>query len=263
MARYEVSYCLICDIGKIRKINQDNFIADGVYLKNHESSMGEPLRGESDAGKDLLLGVFDGMGGEECGEMASLIASECAARTVRADGTAPVDLLLDLCTRANERIYRYAADNNIESMGTTGAMLYFSKDGISLCNIGDSRIFRFVSGELKQISIDHVAPYKIGGKPPLSQNLGIPPEEMQIDPYVATGEYWDGDVYLICSDGLTDMVQEDEIARVLSAYSIWDAVPKLLREAIENGGKDNITIILCRVKKKRSGFFDLFGRQRR
>ncbi|MCR5735253.1 MAG: protein phosphatase 2C domain-containing protein [Lachnospiraceae bacterium] len=260
MAVYEVSYCLVSDIGKIRKINQDNFICNGIYLRNHEGKMDDPITGVYDGKGDLLIGVFDGMGGEEHGEMASLLASETAAVTERAEDEDPVDMLLGLCDRANEKIYKYAAENNIESMGTTGALLYFAKDGITLCNIGDSRIFRFVDGVLKQISFDHVAPYKVGGKPPLSQNLGIPPEEMQIDPYVATGEYQDGDIYLICSDGLTDMVDEEEISRIISAYSIKDAVPKLLRTALENGGKDNTTVILCRVKKKKTGLFGLFGR---
>ncbi|MCR5107414.1 MAG: protein phosphatase 2C domain-containing protein [Lachnospiraceae bacterium] len=259
MTQFEISYCLICDIGRRRQINQDNFIADGVYLKNHERSMEKPLKGVSTGDKGLLIGVFDGMGGEECGEMASFLASECAAGIEKRADEDPIDMLLTLCEKANEKIYRYARDNNIQSMGTTGAMLYFDNNGITLCNIGDSRIFRLVSGELKQISVDHVAPYKIGNKPPLSQNLGIPPEELQIEPYVATGELMDGDTYLICSDGLTDMVSEDEISRVISTNTIEDATITLLNTALENGGRDNITIILCRVKKKKTGLSGLFG----
>ncbi|HAG69002.1 MAG: protein phosphatase 2C domain-containing protein [Lachnospiraceae bacterium] len=255
MAKFNVEYYCVSNIGKIRKINQDNFIAGGVYLRNHEASMPESLHGGYKGGEPLLVGVFDGMGGEECGETASLLASETAAEVT--DWRDPIESLLSLCEKANEKICRFARENSIESMGTTGAMLVFDDTGITLCNIGDSRIFRFASGELVQISVDHTAPYNFGGKPPLSQNLGIPPEEMRIEPYVAKGNYQDGDIYLISSDGLTDMVTESGIARILSENDLAGAEDKLLQTALENGGRDNVTIILCEVKKRK--LFGLFG----
>lgn len=258
MKKYKVKYYCVSNIGKYRKINQDNFIADGEYLRHHEAYMPEVLLGEFDGGIPLLVGIFDGMGGEECGEVASLIASECAAKLTV--GTDRVETLLSFCEEANRRICEYAKDNQVESMGTTGAMLLFSDQDITLCNIGDSRIFRLAGEELSQISVDHTAPYLVGGKPPLSQNLGIPPEEMRIEPYVAKGQYQDGDLYLICSDGLTDMVSNEEITRVLLEYDTGPAVDELLRMALENGGKDNVTIILCKVKRKRGGLFGLFDR---
>ena len=198
------------------------------------------------------------MGGEECGEVASLLASETAASLTAGEDT--VETLLSFCDEANTKICRYARENQIESMGTTGAMLLFTGEEITLCNIGDSRIFRYAGGKLTQISVDHTAPYLVGGKPPLSQNLGIPPEEMRIEPYVAKGLYQDKDLYLICSDGLTDMVSNEEISRVLAEKEIEPAVEELLYRALENGGKDNVTIILCAVRKKRGGLFRLFGR---
>ena len=110
--------------------------------------------------------------------------------------------------------------------------------------------------------MDHTAPFTFGGKPPLSQNLGIPPDELKIEPYVAKGQYYDGDVYLICSDGLTDMVSEEEIADTLSGRGILEAQKRLLNAALDNGGKDNITIILCKVRKKRGGLLGLFRKGR-
>lgn len=90
---------------------------------------------------------------------------------------------------------------------------------------------------------------KYGRKPPLSQNLGIRPSELIIDPYAAGFEYHDGDVFLICSDGLTDMVSQDEIAAILRETDYEESANSLLKKAPENGGKDNITIILCKVCK--------------
>ena len=72
-------------------------------------------------------------------------------------------------------------------MGTTAAILAFTGNGVTLCNIGDSKIFRFCDGELEQISKDHVTVAAYGVKPPLSQNLGISPTELIIDPYLAQG----------------------------------------------------------------------------
>lgn len=254
MAVYKVAYYCLSDIGKARQINQDNFIADGAYLRNHDAHMPAPLSGEFDGKTPLLLGIFDGMGGEESGETASLIASECAAKADLSDD--PIEGLLNLCQNANYHICEFARENGISSMGTTGAMLAFTKDGIALCNIGDSRIFRLAEGQLTQISVDHTAPFSVGGKPPLSQNLGIPPEELRIEPYVARGQYQNGDIFLICSDGLTDMVSTEEITDILSGTDFDMAVKRLVDTAIKNGGRDNVTVIVCRVKKKR---WSLFG----
>ena len=105
-------------------------------------------------------------------------------------------------------------------------------------------------GVLEQISKDHVAVAAFGVKPPLSQNLGIPPTELIIDPYLAQGAYNDGDVYLICSDGLTDMVPTEEISGVLASKPVDGACMELLEKALANGGRDNITVVLCRIERE-------------
>ena len=138
-------------------------------------------------------------------------------------------------------------------MGTTAAILKFAKDRIYLCNIGDSKIFRFSKGTLQQLSFDHVCPSESQEKPPLSQNLGIPESETVISPYIATADYQVGDLYLICSDGLTDMVTLSEIEDLFISEKEHAAEP-LLRLALENGGRDNITLILLHVKKKKLFF---------
>lgn len=199
--------------------------------------------------KPTLVGIFDGMGGEECGEIASLIAAKCAAETVIENNS--IDSLVNYCKNANERICEYAKKNSIWSMGTTAALLAFANTEISLCNIGDSKIFQFIDGKFEQISMDHNISVAPGLKPQLSQNLGIPTSEMIIEPYIAHGEYNDGDVYLICSDGLTDMVTIDEIIDVLKETRFEESVNKLLELALLKGGKDNITIILCKVLRER------------
>lgn len=246
---YDVSYWCSSNIGKIRSINQDNFVCDGYLMAGGGYGLPEPMTGTKTIREACLFGVFDGMGGEECGEIASYIAARDAA-VWKSPKNALSDLAA-LCRQINDDICAYTDLNGIGSMGTTAAMLAFTKRGIALCNIGDSKIFRLHGGELKQISTDHVSFAAYGRKPPLSQNLGIPPTELIIDPYLAQGSYCVGDVYLLCSDGLTDMVDTDSIAAILSARPLAEAGQALMDAAQSHGGKDNITILLCCVDRRR------------
>ena len=251
---YSILYSCVSHIGNIRSINQDNFICDGRYMKPNDKNLTFPLCGIKSSKAVSVFGIFDGMGGEECGEVASYIAAQnAAAIEIEKDAIAA---LSQFCQKANTDICDYANKNEISAMGTTAAILAFTNNGVTLCNIGDSKIFRFCDGELEQISKDHVTVAAYGVKPPLSQNLGILPTELIIDPYLAQGAYNDGDVYLICSDGLTDMVTTEEIAEMLNAKPIEDGCMELLGKALSNGGRDNITIILCKIERESGWFFN-------
>lgn len=251
--RYKITYQCISHIGNIRKDNQDNYICDGHFMEINTEPPCVPICGVKSSKGNSLFGVFDGMGGEECGEVASYIAAKDAASLKITKN--PIDDLTEFCREANSDICSYVEANRLFSMGTTAAMLAFSSKKITLCNIGDSKVFRFSDGVLEQLSQDHLAMSVFGGKPPLSQNLGISPSELLIEPYFAQGKYKDGDIYLICSDGLTDMVSNDEILGILSAEAHDTAADKLLKKALTNGGKDNITIIVCKIERDFWRFF--------
>ena len=258
--KYEIHYSCCSHVGKRRNENQDNFLCDGKYLGDFEDTVGFSMNGCTVHAQPYVFGVFDGMGGEEQGEMASLIAARCAANLKI--GPCPIEDLQQYCKTANEEICVYADANDIGSMGTTAVIIVFAENEIDLCNIGDSKAFHFDGEKLEQISVDHCAATFYGEKPPLSQNLGIPPAEMMIEPHYARGYYHAGDIYLLCSDGLTDMVSTKEIAEILTETAaggntdVSNAAEKLLQKALDNGGRDNITIILCRVKKRKLGLFD-------
>lgn len=254
---YKIHYSCLSHIGNIRSINQDNFICDERYINLGDMPIEFPLCGTKTSKNISVFGIFDGMGGEECGEFASYIASK-AASNIEIGKDAIADLS-QFCHKANNDICDYAAMHEISAMGTTVAMLVFTEREVVLCNIGDSKIFRLCNGTLEQISMDHVTVSAFGVKPPLSQNLGIPPNELVIDPYFARGPYNDGDVYLICSDGLTDMVSINEITEVLVSKPVEEAITQLLDKSLANGGKDNTTIILCKIERQ-SGW--LFNRRR-
>lgn len=248
--RYKINYSCVSHTGNRRSMNQDNFICDGHYMKPEHDATQFPLNGSVKPEEEpVLFGVFDGMGGEECGEVASFLAA-CKAKNFVFEG----DLIEDLaryCRQANEEICRYTREHIVDTMGTTAALLAFARDEIALCNIGDSRIYRLSKGTMEQISRDHVAISPYGMKPPLSQNLGIPPEELEIEPYLARGEYHRGDRYLICSDGLTDMLSEKEIQNILEHTAPEEAVQALLERALAQGGRDNVSILVCEIERER------------
>ena len=163
--------------------------------------------------------------------------------------------LLDTCAGMNRAICEYAKEHYIRSIGSTAAILMFDKKDIYFCNIGDSRIYQFSGKKLTQISHDHSDSIVTDRKPPLTQSLGIPESEFVIAPYVARGLYEDGDQYLICSDGLTDMIPEETISEVISgSVTVLRSAEVLLQRALESGGNDNITIVLCTVRKQRRRF---------
>jgi len=254
--KYEIEYTWVSHIGRLRKENQDNFLCVRSYMEEEHIGTDGVQNGQTNNGRKALFGVFDGMGGEECGEIASYIAAkEASTIPIKKDG---VLSLTDYCKQANTKICEYAENYAVSAMGTTAAMLLCSKDEITLCNIGDSKVFRFANGELEQISKDHVVISAFGTKPPLSQNLGIPPDQLLIEPYLSQGRYKNGDKYLICSDGLTDMLTLEEIKELLTRRNTEDAVTSLVNKSLENGGKDNITIILLELKQIKNKLFDIF-----
>ncbi len=244
--QYSVQYACISHIGRVRKVNQDNFICDGRYQELQAAP--ELLAGRKYGDDRPVFGIFDGMGGEECGETAAFLAARNAADLSM--GEDPAWDLQEFCLRTNQDICAYAAVHGIGSMGTTAAMLAFGENEITLCNIGDSKIFRLSRGLLTQISRDHVEENGFGSKPPLTQNLGIPEEELLIEPYLARGTLKAGDLYLISSDGLTDLVSPEEITEILLSGTVELQAEQLLRRALENGGRDNVTIILCKIQRQ-------------
>lgn len=258
---YQITYACLSHIGRRRRMNQDNFLCGGIYARP-DAPQGSrvPVTGAVLSGQSSLFGVFDGMGGEERGEAASYLAAETAFRTPRT-GT-PRQTLETICHGANKAICDFAAQNGLGTCGTTAAMLLTDKNGVELCNLGDSKIFRLTGGEMTQISQDHLSIAPFGQKAPLSQFLGIPPEELVLCPYYASLPYAAGDRYLLCSDGLTDMVPQQQIARILKEHPPEHAAQLLLQNALDNGGKDNVTILVLEVEKQRQtpGLWDKIRR---
>jgi protein phosphatase len=202
--------------------------------------------------------VFDGMGGEQQGEVASRIAAE-ALRDACASGSAEGDpevFLTSVCQHMNDAVCAYARENGIRRMGTTAVLLAFREQTAFVCNVGDSRAYVlrpsfWFSRHLEQLSCDHSQKGASVGKAPLTQYIGIPADEFIIEPSIVALPLREGTRWLLCSDGLSDMVPEKAIAKALSATGdLGVCANRLLGAALDAGGRDNVTIIICELRKR-------------
>lgn len=248
--KYIIDYALCCNKGKLRRKNQDNFLCLGEHLPVENEGLDGIRSGKLTSKEHPVLAVFDGMGGEQIGEYAAYIAASSLKKKLSENDTDSKAKLGEYCLSINRDICSFAAENGVRSMGTTGCFINFADEEINICNIGDSRIYRFDGNVMLQLSVDHSIKIP-SGKAPLTQFLGVPESEFIIQPHVASAEYSKGDIYLICSDGLTDMVEVQTIQSALASGEDMEKIcSALLSLALEAGGRDNITVLLCRVRKK-------------
>ena len=251
--RYTIQAACGCHTGKVRKNNEDNFYFDGKCLEKEHNGLKHPVCIEAPMKSGLCYAVFDGMGGEAYGEEASFAAArkmQSVEKTL-ADFFVPEKKYLERITeQLNNAVVQKQRELLAETMGTTMVCLYFSSRSVYVCNVGDSRAYRLRDGEFLQLSVDHVEkrPGRENKKAPLTQHLGFDPEEMQIVPHIAKGDVERGDMYLLCSDGLTDMLTNFEITDcMLNNTDPEVCVQELIESALERGGRDNITAIVCRI----------------
>lgn len=251
-----------CNIGKKRQNNEDNFYFDGDYLPSDNTGLAEILTFRQPVPnaweEPVFFAVFDGMGGGDYGEIASNLAAVMSARFLQnKDNINPADItpsLTKLCYQMNEKVFRSGENLGVYQMGSTVAALFFYMGQMWVCNLGDSRCYLVRDNQMLQISEDHTDEAEMaavnitGRKPYLTQYLGINPEEMRIEPYIENYAIQKDDRFLICSDGLTDMVEEPRICSILLDYDDpQESVRVLINEALEAGGRDNITVMVCQI----------------
>lgn len=249
----------ISHVGKVRQKNEDNFFFN-EFLRDEEILL-KPYNFKSKTDIPVFMGVFDGMGGITAGDKASFIAAKCTQDITYTlyDPDEIENTMLEICKQANEKTCDMMLTSIKGRMGTTASMLCFFEDRYHLCNIGDSPIFHFSDNKLSEISTAHtekenyIRLYGADSIPKnkkfrLTQHIGIFPDELQIEPYITNGVIRSGDRFIICSDGLTDMVSEEQIASILMMrYSNSKTIQVLLDYALKNGGRDNITIICADI----------------
>ena len=231
-------------VGMVRNNNEDSLLVREPYL----------------------FAVADGMGGYSAGEVASretlkaFVAGTYELRHGKV--SAPEEVLLEAFTKANKHTYLMAQKSDAyKGMGTTLTALYLPGDNTAYAaHVGDSRLYLYRNNTLSQITKDHsyvadlLAQGKITSseafnhpkKNMLLQALGVE-EEIRTDIFHFALEK--GDILLLCSDGLSDMLRDLEIANILEASDFENAATALLEQSLDNGGKDNISLIMIAVEE--------------
>ena len=245
----EIKLGLITDKGRKRKINEDSLLAD----KNNN-----------------LYVVADGMGGHHGGELASIIATDTLKDFFdqylknQSELPYPVDddfpyisnLLYQSFYEANKRILNKAQElKQFHDMGTTTTAITFYKKYAYVCHIGDSRVYLFRKSKLHQITFDHSfsseyqrknSTKKVLMKNVLLKALGT---EDKNEPDLFSFKIEKGDMFLLSSDGLTNMLSDNSLRKILNSNgnNLQECANILLASALEKGGLDNITAIILKI----------------
>jgi protein phosphatase len=225
-------------------------------------------KNEDAIGYDSALGLVvlaDGMGGHRGGEIASSMTVDTiiellqkrlpeitAGEVDEASGFSMESICIqDAVVSANEQVYK-AAETNPEhkGMGTTIVVLQFYNNSFSLAHIGDSRCYRLRNNKLEQITKDHSLLQEL-----IDRGFYTPEEARNS---------MNNDIYLLCSDGLTDLVEDEDMYYTIKEFSanLEEAAKQLITKANQNGGKDNISVMLCRIDEDfstKQGWFKKFA----
>ena len=224
----------LTDVGKVRAINQDALVVD------------EGL---------MLFGVADGMGGHNGGETASAGARDGMIAALQAK-EASLDALRAAVEQVNADLFRQQAEEEkLAGMGTTLSVIWMSEHFVYLGHVGDSRIYRFREGKLEQMTDDHslvgelmragyLTPEQAENHPNKNVILRAVGTESGIDVDLAVEERKQGDLWLICSDGLHGMVKDSKMEAILGVNAPEAAVKLLMDAALAAGGRDNISVVL-------------------
>jgi protein phosphatase len=226
----------VTDVGRQRSANEDSLVIAPPFFA-----------------------VADGMGGAKAGEVASAAAVEVFEGEAESSEAAESQLAR-IVREANRRIHALAvSDESFRGMGTTLTAAKITGDRVSLAHVGDSRAYLLRNGELEQLTRDHslVAELERSGqitpeaaehhpqRSIITRALG-PEPDVEVDTYTIAGR--DGDLFMICSDGLTSMISDEEVSSILrSADKLDDGAEALVRAANQSGGRDNITVVLFRL----------------
>ena len=237
---FALHYALRSDVGLLREGNEDSAYAG-----------------------PRLLAIADGMGGHAAGEVASAVAISAIAPLDKknlTDGEEMLEALAAAVAAARDTPHDMSlSDPAVEGMGTTLTVLLWAGDQVAVCHIGDSRAYLLRDDDLYQITRDHtliqtlldegrLSPAAAANHPQRSLIMRALQASTEAEPDLAIHEAMLGDRYLLCSDGLNDVVSDEDVHEVLSTVADADeAVNQLITLAIRNGGPDNITCIVADV----------------
>jgi len=232
------AYAGATDTGRTRRRNEDSYVV-----------------------APPLFCVADGMGGAQAGEVASRLAAAAVEDVVDQGGRSGPERVTSLIQEANRRVYeRASVDPTVSGMGTTMTVALLEERGVTIGHVGDSRAYLVRAGVLKQLTEDHSLVNELVKSGKLSREeaeqhpqrsvitraLGTDPD-VDVDAFTVDAQ--PGDLFLICSDGLTSMVDNEEILTLLERNrgDLKGATKSLLTAANRGGGEDNITVVTFEI----------------
>lgn len=267
----QVECAVVSHEGKLRTSNEDNFFLDGFIRENVlDNRIEENIKNK---GKKFVFSVCDGMGGEEYGEIASLCSVK-AMGIFKKNGLTKQTLEEFIKNTRKSLQLQLPKRDNIDS-GTTVTILILEYDTAYIANLGDSRIYLYRNGLLMQISKDHTQAQLMADNGLLMEEEARKHKDWHmLTRYLGAGtdiqaedfycfnplKLYTGDIFLLCSDGLTDMLKDSEIENCIKEYREKEAgrlANELCSNALLAGGMDNITCLVVKIEglEKKKNFF--------
>ena len=236
--------------GTVRENNED-CIAIGYWTSQETMTAARGVEHALDL--PFACVVADGMGGHNDGERASLLVAKSLARRLPAFGPEKIGASV---RAVNAELYAHVGENpTLAGMGSTAVGLAVHDRSLAIFNVGDSRAYKVVTAGLAQLSVDDsfVQNWKAGSATPrsnmLTQCFGGRPTFTDIEPHLHLEPCVPGNTYLLCCDGLYETLPEDQMAKLIGA-DLKASVEAMLRTALDQRAKDNVTIALVRVSDR-------------
>lgn len=266
MSTFRYSSAVSVDKGLVRNNNEDNFYFNGKFLTANNRDHADTLTSISSENIQIY-GVFDGMGGEALGEEASYIAANTigkAHKRILASDLDVKETIIGAVEDSNTKICKKILESGEKRIGATFSAVSIQDDVATVYNVGDSRVYLLRDNTLKQLSVDDTSAQRLvhlgvitpeeakthNDRHKLTQHLGIFRDEMTIEPHISDNiELQKNDKILMCSDGLTDMLDDEEIFEILNKKKNSESLSlDLLNAALGNGGIDNVTVLVISVE---------------
>lgn len=260
--------CAATDIGLIRSTNEDNFFLNGNYASSTHTSKRIVLD-INEADSFFMFAVSDGMGGEVHGEKASFSAMKDLKKVYNSMKNSQeslrdyIEILNSYIKDSNNLIYNMSVNLGAR-IGATFTALCISNGRALALNLGDSRVYHFRGNSLVQLTQDHTEAERLirlgflsreeAENSPnthlLSRYLGIAPEEGIVEADASQDILLQkDDIFLLCSDGLTNMVTQERIMNIIDKGNVPAKISQdLINESLNNGGLDNITCIVVKIE---------------
>lgn len=253
--QYQYTAACVSRTGLSRRTQEDSFLFAGATSSENLRNPNPALTAGGNTAAIQLFAVFDGMGGEQGGQVAARTAAQSLQTTYMTHDPED-DRTRDFLTKAvqtmNRAVFQTGQALSLTRMGTTAAVFHVHRDQFYLCNVGDSRIYRYSGGCLQQLSEDDVIFDPYVKNQSLTQYIGIDPERYCLRSHVKKGTICQGDCFLLCTDGLYNDVSQTEICQTLQSFRHDpSACARRLADLAEaNGGSDNCTAVVISFCRK-------------